>query len=164
MVILSGLILFSDKVTTFGITETYGFNSTKTFIWVITQTLSPLLLCFGGLLKPYKISYSAPLYFYFIQLYWVFNAKELGLDDVLLHIYAIGFTISTFVVVLSVIWLFSKIKSFQTIKIENLNNTIRSFFVFMYKEAEEKDLIKPEKSLDFRRMRMELTDNAAENE
>ena len=163
LVILSGLILFSDKVTTFGLTESYGFKSTKTFIWVITQTISPLLLCFGGILRPYKISYSAPIYFYFIQLYWVFNAKELGLDDVLLHVYALGFTIAVFITLLFVSILFYLIKKVNSSQIEHLKNTIRGFFTFMYKDAEGKQLIHPEKSLDFRKIRLELTNKAIEN-
>lgn len=48
--------------------------------------------------------------------------------------------------------------------IEHLKNTIRGFFTFMYKDAEEKQLIHPEKSLDFRKIRLELTNKAIENE
>ncbi|WP_146052768.1 MULTISPECIES: hypothetical protein [Aquimarina] len=166
LVILSGLILFSDKVTTFGLTESYGFKSTKTFIWVITQTLSPLLLCCGGILKPYKISYTAPIYFYFIQLYWVFNAKKLGLDDVLLHVYALGFTVAVFVTLFCISILFYLIKKINSKRLEQLKHTIHSFFHFLYKEAEEEGIINPdpEKTILFKKKRMKLTDKAVGNE
>ncbi len=164
LVILSGFILFADKVSNFGLTNSYAFQDVQTFIWIITQTLSPLILCLGGLLRPYKLSYTAPVYIYFIQLYWVFNASKLGLDDVLLHVYALGFTIIVFIVVLLISLLFSFIKSMDRLRIHNLTTSLRNYIVFMYKDAEEKDLIRPEKSTDFRRIRLELTDKAIENE
>ncbi len=125
MVILSGLILFSDKVTTFGITETYGFKSPKTFIWVITQTLSPLLLCFGAYLRAYKISFFAPIYIYFIQLYWVFNARELGLDDVLLHVYALGFCVASFITFVLITLLFKQLSRSNKILLSNVKKLTR---------------------------------------
>lgn len=125
LVILSGLILFSDKVTTFGITETYGFKSTKTFIWVITQTISPLLLCFGAFLGAYRLSYFAPIYIYFIQLYWVFNARELGLDDGLLHIYALGFCITTFIALVFISFLIKQLSKTNRILLSNIQKLTR---------------------------------------
>lgn len=125
MVVLSGLLLFSDKVTTFGITETYGFKSAKTFIWVLTQTLSPLLLCFGAYLRAYKVSYFAPIYIYFIQLYWVFNARVLGLDDVLLHVYAFGFCIASFITLAFVSFLIKQLSKSNKILLSNIKKLTR---------------------------------------
>src|SRR5690606_29619940 len=48
LVALSGLILFTDKVTTFGITSNFGFQDTQTFIWALSQSFSPLILILGS--------------------------------------------------------------------------------------------------------------------
>lgn len=90
LVALSGLILFTDKVTTFGITSNFGFQDTQTFIWALCQSFSPLILILGSCLKPFRIAYTIPGYIYFIQIYWVFH-PDIKFDDVFLQIYAIGF-------------------------------------------------------------------------
>lgn|SRR5690606_10084214 len=90
LVALSGLILFADKVTTFGITSTFGFQDSQTFIWALSQSFSPLILILGSCLRPFRIAYTIPGYIYFIQIYWVFH-PEIRFDDVFLQIYAIGF-------------------------------------------------------------------------
>lgn len=89
IIALSGLILFSDKVLTFQLENNYGFDDTPTFIWVLSQTLSPILILIGSLFKPFKTSYLIPVYIYAIQLYWVFK-PDIRFDDVLLQTYAIG--------------------------------------------------------------------------
>lgn len=83
-------MLFTDKITTFGITNSFGFQDTQTFIWALAQSFSPLMLIFGSCFKPYRIAYTIPGYIYFIQIYWVFH-PEINFDDVFLQIYAIGF-------------------------------------------------------------------------
>lgn len=90
LVALSGLILFTDKVTTFGVTSNFGFQDTQTFIWALCQSFSPLILILGSCLKPFRIAYTIPGYIYFIQIYWVFH-PDINFDDVFLQIYAIGF-------------------------------------------------------------------------
>jgi hypothetical protein len=92
LIILSGIMLFSDKIFYFNLTNTHGFADSQTFVWVLTQSLSPLLIVLGALLRPYIISYLVPVYFYTIQLYWVFD-PNLKLDDSLLHVYAGGVSI-----------------------------------------------------------------------
>lgn len=92
LVALSGLLLLSDKVFSFKLEDNFHFQDTKTFIWVVSQSLSPLLLAFAANFKPYRLSYIIPAYLYFIQLYWVFN-PSIQFDDALLHLYAIGFVI-----------------------------------------------------------------------
>ena len=98
LVALSGLILFSDKVTDFQLENNYGFADTQTFIWVLTQSLSPFLLVLASVFKPLKVVYTIPVYFYTIQLYWVFDSS-IGFDDFIIQSYAIGtsilFVIST---------------------------------------------------------------------
>ena len=87
IVALSGFILFTDKVIHFELKNNFGFEDSQTFIWAFTQTVSPLLLVLGAVFKPYRLSYAVPVYFYFIQLYWIFNTQA---DDTLLHLYALG--------------------------------------------------------------------------
>lgn len=87
--ILSGIILFADKIFYFNFTNNFGFTDSQTFVWVFTQSVSPLIIIFGSMFKPYRIAYLVPIYFYTIQLYWVFD-PVLKLDDYLLHLYAVG--------------------------------------------------------------------------
>ena len=101
LVALSGLVLFTDKVTTFGITSNFGFQDTQTFIWALSQSFSPLILILGSCLKPFRIAYTIPGYIYFIQIYWVFH-PDIRFDDVFLQIYAIGF-VSAFTTLIIVI-------------------------------------------------------------
>ena len=89
LVALSGIILFTDKIVPIELSNTFGFKNSQAFIWVLSQTLSPIILIFGVLLKPFRISFFIPIYFYSIQLIWVFES-QLTLDDSLLHVYAIG--------------------------------------------------------------------------
>ncbi|MDH7444650.1 hypothetical protein [Aquimarina sp. 2201CG14-23] len=142
MVILSGLILFSDKVTDFGLTESYGFKSTKTFIWVFTQSLSPLLLCAGAYLKAYRISYTAPVYFYFIQMYWVFNAKALGFDDVLLHVYAFGFCIFSFITLYGLIKVLNYLSRQNEILLKNIRKLTAHIAINIRNKYIPKDQLK----------------------
>tara|TARA_R100001369_G_scaffold47280_2_gene73677 strand:- start:1709 stop:2095 length:387 start_codon:yes stop_codon:yes gene_type:complete len=83
------MILFLDKVFYFELSNTHGFADSQTYIWVLTQSLSPLLIVVGSIFKPYKSAYLIPVYFYTIQLYWVFDTS-LKIDDALLHLYALG--------------------------------------------------------------------------
>src|SRR5699024_12211623 len=47
LVALSGLMLFTDKITTFGITSSFGFQDTQTFNWAPAQPFSPFVLISG---------------------------------------------------------------------------------------------------------------------
>lgn len=89
LVALSGLILLSDKVFTFTLENNFGFKSTTAFIWILSQSISPLLLALAANFKPYKLAYTIPVYLYAIQLYWVFD-PSIKSDEALLHIYALG--------------------------------------------------------------------------
>jgi cytochrome c biogenesis protein CcdA len=98
-VALSGLILFTDKVINLELTNNFGFKDSQTFIWAFTQTISPMILALGAAFRPYRLSYAIPVYFYFIQLYWVFNTQ---IDDTLLHIYALGCSLGFILLILLV--------------------------------------------------------------
>ena len=101
IIALSGLILLLDKVIDINLSNNFGFPSTKTFIWVLCQSLSPMLWGIASNFRPYKIAHCIPIYLYTIQLYWVFDAS-LKLDDLLLHVYAFGAVIA-FVVMMRTI-------------------------------------------------------------
>ncbi len=92
LVALSGIILFSDKIAnifSFELSNTHGFADSNTFLWVLSQTLSPILILLASLFTPYRTSYLVPVYIYTVQLIWTFNSN-LRFDDYLLHLYAIG--------------------------------------------------------------------------
>lgn len=109
MVALSGLILFSDKVLTFELQNNFGFKKTSTFIWVLSQSLSPILILVASLFKPYKTSYLIPVYIYSIQIYWVFK-PSIRFDDVLLQTYAFGCSIG-FLLLSYMLYRINKMKS-----------------------------------------------------
>ncbi|TYP74238.1 hypothetical protein BD809_10456 [Aquimarina intermedia] len=124
-IILSGAMLFTDKISTFGIEETFGFSDVQTMLWVLCQTLSPMFLCFGAMLKPYKFVYFVPLYFYFIQLYWVIYPDVYHLDDALLHVYAFGFCILVFVFLVFTLYLIKFLNKEKKVLIQNIKKLTR---------------------------------------
>lgn len=98
-------MLFADKVITYELSNNYGFADTQTFLWVFTQTVSPLLIILGMIFRPYKIAITIPVYFYFIQLYWVFS-PGIRFDDAFLQLYAIG-TVAGFIsLIVAINWYF----------------------------------------------------------
>jgi hypothetical protein len=108
--ILSGVILFTDKLTSFSFKNNYGFEDSQTFVWVLCQSLSPIILCLGGMLRPYKVFYHIPLYLYFIQIYWIFD-PSIQFDDLLIHVYATGFCIGVFLFTIIAIVFLKRIRN-----------------------------------------------------
>ena len=108
LVALSGFILFADKVITLKLSNNYGFADTQTFIWALSQSLSPFILVIALLFKPFKTSFLVPLYMYFIQIYWVFNACT-TFDDFLMQAYAIG----TCIIYIILIYIIKRYKIFR---------------------------------------------------
>jgi len=120
---LSGAILYLDKAFTFNLSNTYGFADAQTFVWVFTQSVSPLILILGASLRPFKISYTVPVYLYTIQLLWVFN-PNLKLDDSLLHVYAVGSTLVFIVLMVFLNVVLTRFKSAQSKKITFLEQAL----------------------------------------
>ncbi|WP_378187654.1 hypothetical protein ACE939_04770 [Aquimarina sp. W85] len=143
VVILAGLILFSDKITTFDLENTYGFADEQTLIWVVCQTLSPMLLCAAAMMNPYKITYFATIYVYFIQMYWIFNPEAYQLDDALLHVYALGFCVVVLVFTVFTIRLLNLINNENRLLINNIKKLTRHIAVTIkgkyIKEEDTKD-------------------------
>ncbi len=130
LVALSGLILFSDKVINIQLSNTYGFKNTSTFIWVLSQSLSPFLMAIAIVFKPYKTAYVIPVYFYAIQLYWVFN-PSIQFDNALLQTYAIGVCMGFILLGYTI----TKINRIKTRK-EKLNN----YYNKIYLSKREKEI------------------------
>ncbi len=92
IIVLSGVLLFSDKIlAALGIegSNTFGFHNFSNFIWVFTQSIAPVLMIIGFLLKPYFLSLLIPVYCYAIQVIWVFD-PNLSYNNPSLHVYAAG--------------------------------------------------------------------------
>lgn len=99
IIVCSGLILYLDKILIlfkyqFIIPEKFistGMNF-QTFIWLISQTISPILLIIGNQLKTYKIAYIIPLYCYVLQFFFIFMDYRI-IDNDYLYPYSIGSSI-----------------------------------------------------------------------
>lgn len=92
IITLSAILLYSDKIlAVLGIegSNTFGFHNFSNFIWAFTQSIAPVLMIIGFLLKPYFLSLLIPVYCYAIQVIWVFDSS-MNYDNPLLHAYAIG--------------------------------------------------------------------------
>ncbi len=111
LVIIGGLILYSDKVMiafnlSFQVPQKFadvGMDF-QTYIWLISQTVSPVLIIAGAFYKAYHISYLIPLYCYSLQLFLIFFDYKI-IDDSYIQVYAIGTALLTFAVILLSKWL-----------------------------------------------------------
>ncbi|CAA0230362.1 hypothetical protein [Tenacibaculum maritimum] len=139
LVALSGIILFADKVTNFHFTNNYGFSDTQTFIWVFSQSISPLIITIANFFKPFKTAYLAPVYFYTIQVYWVFN-PSVKFDDYFLQTYAIGVVLSMFLLGY-IIRKINKIKSRKSKHQEEVLREIKNTISVLKKEVITKEAI-----------------------
>lgn len=115
IVALSGLVLFADKVLFFEFDNLYGFKNPQTLIWVISQTISPLILVLGAVFRPYKVAYTIPVYFYSVQLFWVFE-PDIPFDDLLLQIYAIGCVVGFIMLILSLNLIYARLVKRKKVK------------------------------------------------
>ncbi|TLP81837.1 hypothetical protein [Maribacter sp. ACAM166] len=98
IIALSGLILYSDKALAFfdiAIIMPDKFAekgvSTEIFVWLVAQTLSPLLIIIGSILRPYFYAYTIPIYCYVLQFYFVLIDYSL-VDDGYSYAYSLGIT------------------------------------------------------------------------
>ncbi|AYN67548.1 hypothetical protein D1013_09320 [Euzebyella marina] len=111
LVALSGLVLYLDKVflhfdIQFGMLQKFeaiGMDFSF-YIWLISQTISPLLLLTALAIRWFNIILIIPFYCYFLQLYFVFKDHRI-VDDNYLEWYAIGSSLLS----LLVIWYFRKL-------------------------------------------------------
>lgn len=122
-VALSGFMLFSDKVLTITLDNNFGFQDTQTFLWVFTQSVSPFFWAIGNMAKAFKIVNTIPIYFYTIQLIWVFQ-PHLKFDDVLLQVYATGTVLFFIISALAINTYIKRFKSNQERKISFLTQAL----------------------------------------
>lgn len=87
-VIISGLILISDKLHTFHFSNNFGYHDSLTLVWTFSQTISPIILIIAFCLNPYKIFFTVPIYIYAVQIYFIFSSQTN--DKNLVHLYATG--------------------------------------------------------------------------
>ncbi|WP_340065161.1 hypothetical protein [Ascidiimonas aurantiaca] len=93
---LSGLVLYLDKVFEYYNIEFLipnkfhetGLNFTG-FLWILAQTISPLLIILGSILRPYYFSYLIPVYCYILQLYFILFDYQI-VDNHYITFYSLG--------------------------------------------------------------------------
>lgn len=78
LIVLSGLILYADKAIVF-----FNINiplpsryedvqwDLETFIWMVSASISPILLIIAANFKSHKIAYIVPLYCYTLQIWFI---------------------------------------------------------------------------------------------
>lgn len=132
LVALSGLILFTDKVFPFELENKFGFGKTSTFIWVLSQTLSPILLIIASAFRPFKTAYIIPVYIYTIQFIWIFR-PNIRFDDYYLQTYAIGTTIG-FLLMLYIIYRFNLIKTKRQLENEKFKQDVNETIDLLKKD------------------------------
>lgn len=99
LVALSGFVLYSDKALVylnwlFEVPDKFTFSGVnfQTYVWLLSQTISPLLLVIGSFFRPFRIAYVIPVYCYMLQLFFIFLDYQL-IDDEYLQLYVVGSTL-----------------------------------------------------------------------
>jgi len=123
-VALSGCILYADKVFLF-LNISFPVQSKwadvgmdfETYVWFVSQTISPILLMLGGVLRAKILVYIIPIYCYILQLYWIFIDYKIT-DNSYLQAYVIGTSFLVFLVIYGIRYLLKK-------RLENKINNIR---------------------------------------
>ena len=91
IVLMSALLLVADKLVKFiplKIDNIRGYYSLEDYIWVLMQSIAPLLILVAVQFRPYRVSYLLPTYAYCLQLSWTLS--ENGSDNYLSYFYSIG--------------------------------------------------------------------------
>ena len=129
----------------------------EVFIWCLSATISPLLLIAGYWVKPYRWALASPLSAYAVQLMYIWRDEKWIQKDYFWY-HTIAF-IGVFYLIILLYQEYQKRRS-TTFYIE----LIRSLFMFIGPETEERDYIKPEMREEYARRRIQLTDKAVGNE
>ena len=115
---LSGILLYLDRVLAFAGIDSdvnYGFTTFYNFIWVLTQSVAPILLIIGSYFQPYKSAFLIAIYCYAVQIIWIFNPQYY--DDLLFTLYS---SFGLVIIILAIIVLINKIiQMFNQRKSEN---------------------------------------------
>ena len=104
---LSGILLYLDKILVFSGVDSdsnFGFTTFYNFIWVLTQSVAPILLIIGSYFRPYKSSFLVAIYCYAVQIVWIFNPQHY--DDLLFTLYS---SFGLFIIILAIVILINRI-------------------------------------------------------
>lgn len=114
LIALSGFVLYSDKAMAFinmslEVPERWAKVGMdwQTYVWFLSQTISPVLIIFGSILRPRTIMYIVPIYCYMLQLYWIFLDYQM-VDDTYLQVYVVGTTVLVASAIFLLRWLLIK--------------------------------------------------------
>lgn len=112
VVALSGFVLYADKAyflfgLSFELPEQYTrFNrDVETVIWMLAQTISPLLIIIGSIIRPYIYVYLIPIFCYMLQIFFLF-IDENARDYSYIGLYTLGSSLLVFAAVVGVKSLF----------------------------------------------------------
>ncbi len=86
---LSGILLYLDRILVFAGIDSevnFGFTTFYNFIWVLTQSVAPILLIIGSYFRPYKSAFLIAIYCYAVQIIWIFSPEYY--DDLLITLYS----------------------------------------------------------------------------
>ncbi|WP_143273638.1 hypothetical protein [Aquimarina sp. MAR_2010_214] len=131
LIVLSGVILYLDKIFQiigFSVDIQDDYYDFTTFIWVMCQSISPLIiiLVLGTNLKPLRISYTIPLYCYCLQIYYIFFDLDVIDDKHYTPYYAIVTTILMYFIMVGLRLLFNYWNSLKQTEIEILQSIVDS--------------------------------------
>ncbi len=104
-ILLCSISVTFEKLFDFYFDNCYGFQEEDTLVWMVSQTLTPIILVITRPLKPFAICYLFIIYFFSIQLYWIFD-PNIPIYLYKVQLYAAG---SVAIFILST-YLISKIK------------------------------------------------------
>ena len=91
LILFSSILLILDKLIVVEFTNNYGLADSATLLWVVTQSIAPILICFASAFKPFRIAYIVPIYLYTLQLFWMFSSSDPKSDDRdFMYIYCLG--------------------------------------------------------------------------
>jgi cell division protein FtsL len=127
LIIISGIILYTDKILGFyniELENLHGWKTSEVFVWTLCQTISPIIIMLAMYLRPYFWSLSIPIFSYSLQYYFVMDSN-LNNDNPLTWIYT---TISTILLILIFWFVKKKIK-----KLDELRNLKIDMLEKMYK-------------------------------
>lgn len=105
LIVLSGVILYADKaLTNVDLTNWMPDKFVQSgadpafFVWLIGVTISPLLIIFGSMLRPYFYAYIVPIYCYVLQFYFILIDYSL-VDNSYSYAYSFGITAILFLII-----------------------------------------------------------------
>lgn len=122
LVLLSACCLYLDKIITIELKNTYAFNTSTDFFWMLGISICPAILIIGILLKPYKISLIIPLLVSITQVVFIFSPSKIDESTYWQWFYGIIFTIFSLLVtyLITIIFREEENKSMRIQAIENM--------------------------------------------